>query len=182
LKLSTNTHLKIFGALKNLPAKFRIRDGFSFWEKVAVPPLDKEWNDPTPCQDLTLEDYQGILNNLENLIGMQEHGMKVGPCLDLAKGFFEENEIFEAVSSLRELYLLLLRPETRSDEIAENIKKINNWEWYIERPSRYIELHVKYTSQFEDNVDIKDFKKACRQLRSDPEFLEYYASDEFGNL
>ncbi|MBI2005489.1 MAG: hypothetical protein HYS80_01880 [Candidatus Aenigmarchaeota archaeon] len=180
LGLSSVTHKRVFESLKRLPARFFIRDGFSFWEKVAVPPLNKEWNNPIRCQDLTWEDYEDILSNLENLIDMQEHGFKVGPCLDLAKGFFEEYEVMEAVSSLRDLYSLLLRPHTRIDEIADKIKEIMNWKWYIEQPSRFSKLYDLFTSKFAINVDLNDFKKACRKLRSDPEFEKYYASDEFG--
>lgn len=180
LSISDNTKVKIFEALKNLPKRFFIRDGFLFWNKSSLPPLDKEWNNPRTCQDLTWEYFEKILNNLENLIDMQKHGHKVGPCLDLAKGFFEPSEIPEAISSLRELYSLLLIPETIVDEIAERIKQLNNWVWYIEQPSRYVDLYKIYLNRFDDKLDAKEFKKACKKLRSDPEFEKYYATDEFG--
>ncbi|MBI5872025.1 hypothetical protein HZB88_02980 [archaeon] len=128
---SNNMHENIDTCLSKLPHKFFIRDGNSFWDKSSQPPLDKEWNNPIPCDELSWEQYNEILNNLDNLIFMQKNGFKVGPVLDLAKAYCTYEEIPAVIDELRELYSLLLKPETKVDEISHEIKKLNSWEWYI---------------------------------------------------
>lgn len=171
LSLSDSTHDKIFNALKKLPG-FHIRDGNSFWKNSSRPPLDKEWNNPIPCDELSKEEYDGIRDNLDNLLRMQEMKFKIGPVLDLAKGFFEDYEVPEAISSLRELYSILLQPETKIDTIAAKIKEIRKWAWYIEQ-RKWTDLHTEYQSKFNETIDIKEFKRACNKLRYDPEYSEY---------
>jgi hypothetical protein len=173
LNLSKSTHKKIFDVLKILPPNFFIRDGYSFWDKFHQPPLDKAWNTPVPCHELTWEDYEKILENLENLIRLQKTGHKVGPILDLAKVFCEDSELPAIIEEFRELYSILLKPETKYDVIAENIKKMESWEWYVERRMEWGELHESYRKKFGDDVLVEDFKKACKKLRFDPDFVEY---------
>jgi hypothetical protein len=173
LSLSEKTHSRIFETLHKLPHSFHIRDGNSFWVDNHRPPLDKEWNDPIHCDELTREEYDEILNNLENLIYMQKKGYRVGPVLDLAKGFFEDFEIPEAVASLRDLYSLLLKPETKIDIIASKIKKIDDWLWYIEQTNQWKDLHQIYESEMNEEIDMTEFRRACKKLRSDPEYEKY---------
>ncbi|MFH1211736.1 MAG: hypothetical protein V1659_02285 [Candidatus Woesearchaeota archaeon] len=177
LSLSDNTHDRIFEALKKLPLRFHIRDGNSFWEDAHMPPLDKEWNDPIPCHELTREEYDEILDNLKNLIYMQKNGFKVGPVLDLAKGFFEYDDMPEAVSALRELYSILLKPETEIDVIASKIKKIEKWEWYVEQINQWKNLYNNYNSQNKTFIDFIQFKRACKKLRFDPDYEKYVKGD-----
>lgn len=172
LSLTDDTHKRIFDALKILPPKFFIRDGFSFWDKTHMPPLDKEWNNPIPCHELTWEQYQEILENLENLIIMQKKGHKMGPVLDLAKVFCEDKEVFEHIEEFRDLYSLLLKSETKADVIANNIKKMESWEWYISRTSEWEDLFGDYVDGFGE-IEEEIFKKACRKLRHDPDFRDW---------
>ena len=83
-------HEKIYNELVKLPTNFFIKDGNSFWDNSSMPPLDKEWNDPIPCNELSFELYNEILENLRNLIDLQKKRVKVGPVLDLAKTFCKE--------------------------------------------------------------------------------------------
>lgn len=172
LSFSENTHKKIYNALINLPPNFFIRDGNSFWEKTTRPPLDKEYNDPIPCHELSWEDYQNILNNLDNLIELQKNGNKVGPVIDLAKVFCTDDELPIIIEEFKELYSILLKSETKIDVIAENIKELDSWEWYVSQMKEWDDFYKDYIKNF-DEISLADFKKACRKLRSDPQFIKY---------
>ena len=160
-----NFHENIFNELIKLPSNFHIRDGNSFWKKSSRPPLDKEWNNPIPCNELTWELYLEILDNLKNLIDLQKKKFMVGPVLDLAKTFCKENELTEVIGQLRGLYSLLLKPKTKVDSISNNIKKMQGWEWYISYPKEWGELKEDYEKIYGENTTIEDFKKACWKLR-----------------
>tara|TARA_Y100000310_G_C20573712_1_gene759373 strand:+ start:19 stop:1194 length:1176 start_codon:yes stop_codon:yes gene_type:complete len=175
LDLSEETHKRIFSALKNLNSKFFIMDGNSMWEKSSLPPLDKIRNDPIKCHELDWETYQKILENLDNLIRLQKAGQKVGPVLDLVKVFCTDEELPEIIEDLREIYEILLKSESKIDVISENIKKIEDWEWYISQTKEWNDLWSDYVDKFTD-VQLKEFKRACRKLRSDPEYKSYIDS------
>ncbi|MCX6707264.1 MAG: hypothetical protein NT001_03940 [Candidatus Woesearchaeota archaeon] len=166
LGLSDETHKKIFEALKVLPPKFKIRDGNSFWDKTNMPPLDKVWNNPIPCHELTWEQYKEICENLDNLIRLQKAGHKVGPVLDLAKVFCQDNELPEVIEEFRELYKILLKSESEIDIIAKNIKTMDDWKWYISQSNEWNDIFDDYCDKFGE-LSLYDFKKACRKLRLD---------------
>lgn len=165
LDLSLETHRKIQFALQKLPPKFKTRDGNSFWKKSSRPPLDKEWNNPIPCNELSWEDYEEILNNLANIIYLQKKGFKVGPVLDLVKIICDYSEVAEAIDCLKELYTILLKPETKTDRICDNIKGIDSWDWYIDNSREWGSLHQEYSQKYGQIVSDDEFKKACRYLR-----------------
>ncbi len=172
LKLSEDTHRTIFEELKKLPENFRIRDGISFWEKSSLPPLDKEWNDPIPCTELTWEDYESIRENLELCITAQENGLKVGPVLDLVKVFCQIDELPDIIDQLKGVYKILLRSETTVDVIARDIKKLPDWAWYVLEKSQQNSLKKEYEKTFGSCQDT-DFRAALRKLRFDSDFVRY---------
>jgi len=173
LGLSTSTHKRILECLNRLSEKWFTRDGYGFWDKTPMPPLDREYNNPIPCNTLTEEDYDEILENLSNLMYMQKNNFKVSPFLDLAKGYFEDYELPEAIAELKELYKILLKPESKIDAIAKNIKKLNQWEWFIQNYKEWDLFYKVYTKENSEQVTIQDFKKSCKYLRDDPDYHKY---------
>jgi len=173
LDLSPEVHSKIVDALKKLPGDFFVRDGFSFWDKNPVQPLDKEWNVPIPCDQLDIEQYEDVLENLKNLIELQKNHNKVGPVLNLCKVFCHANEISEYIEEFRELYSILLKPNTVYDTISRNIKEMVSWEYYISNSREWDFLCKEYEEKYNNQVEPQTFKKACKKLRYDPDFIKY---------
>ncbi len=170
LKLSKQHHEKIFQELKRLPSGFKTRKGFSFWEKNHPPPLDKEWDNPIACHDLTKEDYEEILEDQGNLVNMGF--LKRGPALDLVKIYINKEEIPETLEKLKPLYKLLIKPQSIVDDLAIKIKNSGlNWKWRIEERQTK-ELYLNYIEE-NGNIEESNFRKACKILKKDPEFLEY---------
>jgi hypothetical protein len=168
LSLSDEMQHRIFASLKKLPTNFIIRDGKSYWDKSPKPPLNREWNDPIPCSELTWEEYEEILGNLDVLQDAPRE-WKIGPSLELVRVKCQDSEITEVIESFKEIYSLLLRPETKIDKIVEKIKEIPDWEWAISEASQRKWLHELYVKRF-GNVEKIDFMKACSKLRTDADY------------
>jgi hypothetical protein len=171
LSLSTAYQEKIFDELKKLPIGFTIRQGFSFWDKASVPPLDKEWESPIQCSNLTKEDYEEILNDQKNLMEMGP--FKRGPALELVKVYVQQEELPEALVKLKPLYKLLIKPRTEADDLALKIKNSKvNWKWYLdERFST--DLYELLPEELGEEIDKSDFKKAVKILKQDLEYIKY---------
>ncbi len=171
LNLSKQHHEKVFEELKKLPPGFRIREGFSFWEKSHAPPFDKEWNNPIECYELTKEDYEEILQDQENLMNMGP--FKKGPTLDLVKIYVNREDIPEALEKLKPLYNLLIKPHTKIDEIVLEIKELEkDWKWYLNE-RRLTDLYKNFIEDSDRKIEESEFRKAVKILKKDPEFIKY---------
>ena len=173
LELSDDYHNQVFENLRNLPEGFFIRSGWLFWKDKPKMPFDKEYNDTIPCFELTREDYNEIIEDLTNLTyGI---GLKCGPALDLAKIFVHNYELTEVIKAIKPLYKLLLNPKFKVGDIAENIKKLKNWPWYIDEKN-YKALYSDYLEKYGNETPYEKFRNACSSLKKSQEYLDYISN------
>ena len=92
---------------------------------------------------------------------------------NLCKVFCHANEISEYIEEFRELYSILLKPDTVYDTISRNIKEMTSWEYYISNSREWDFLCKEYEERYNKQVEPQTFKKACKKLRYDPDFIKY---------
>lgn len=174
--LSESHHKKIFDVLKSLPPGFILRHGFSFWKDKPRLPLDKKWNDPIQCNELTWEDYSEMISDLVNLC--DSPGQNVGPVLDLVKIYLTPEDIPAIMNRLKPLYQLLLAPETRTEELTTLIINLRpKWmEDFCNHQENEIYTHL--IKEARGNINRIDFKRACKKLKENTEYQEFINKQE----
>ena|GEM_PF-4961525 len=162
LGLSQGHHDKIFSALKRLPSTFFIRSGYLDASSRNSPPYDKVWNNPIHFNELTKEDYDEVISDLSILT--YEKLPDLGPALDLAKVFVHQKEVPEAIAAFRELYGLLITPETKTDSVIKEIKKKPSWQWCVQDKDDFEDLAKEF------GIAESERRKIRSRLKKDPDF------------
>jgi hypothetical protein len=177
LSYSDETKRKLIYLLSKLPDKFETQDGFFYKDKKhKAPPYPRNWVDTEPHRSNTVswDDLKKIEERLSYYLEASKHGIQEYPTFDIVRVIIKKEEIAEALFELKDIYKLLLKPETKNDIIMSNIKKLGSWKWYIDRPSDWTSFFENYQKEFHDGITLEEFKKACRTIRKyDEEFKEY---------
>ncbi len=183
LNISETHKAKIIEELNKLPENFFTQDGYiEKNEKHPAPPYERVWNENSlmRCCDFSYEDLQQIEENQEFYMETSKYRITQYPLFDVVRVTVTEDEITEVIRILKSLYMLLMNPHKKTDEIIAIIKSIKmpRWQSYI-MSKRYDALEKKIKEISSDTkVSIAIIKEVCKRLKNDAEYIAFVENDD----
>lgn len=183
LNLSWRHKTKILEEMNRLPENFVTQDGYIEKNKThPAPPYERFWNDNSLMKscEVSKEELEKIEENQEFYLEVSKYGITQYPLFDIVRVTVTEDEITGIIRTLKPLYMLLMKPHTKTDEIIVIVKSIKmpRWQSYI-MDKRYEALEKKIRELSPDtNVSLAIVKEVCKRLKNDPDYIDFVKSDD----
>jgi len=183
LNMSDQHKARIIEALNKLPENFFVQDGYIEKNKThAAPPYERFWNENSlmRCCDFSKGDLEKVEENQEFYMEASKYGISQYPILDIVRTTVTEEEITDIIRTLKPLYMLLMKPHTKTDEIIKLIKSITmpKWQSYV-LDKRYEDLERKIKALSPSTkINLQIIKEICKRLKTDPDYIKYVESND----